>query len=230
VAQNFFFMRKPPGLRLRFELSPEASAEFADVLYEQADSWRADGLIEAVRPGVYEPESVLFGGPESMRYVHALFTVDSLFWLNYHALATPDEPAEPTLVSLPMLRFLLDGLDVTGWEDLGVWNQVRTATGRQLPPAADLTGFADVAGGIRRLWYEQNSYMEQLDPARQALLAEHGELLRHGAQRWSSDYFASRSATIGPRAAAAYYVVFFWNRAGLSAIEQAIVAESLSVR
>lgn len=230
VAQNFFFMRKPPGLRLRFEVNPDVGDEFADLLYEQADSWRADGLIEAVRPGVYEPETVLFGGPESMHYVHALFTVDSLFWLTYHSIATPDQPAEPTLVSLPLLRFLLDGLDITGWEDLGVWDQVRTATGRQLPAEADLTGFADVFGGIRRLWYEQSLLMEQLDPVRQALLIEHGELLRHGAQRWSNGYFASRSATLGPRAAAAYYVVFFWNRAGLSAIEQAMVAESLSVR
>ncbi len=42
--------------------------------------------------------------------------------------------------------------------------------------------------------------------------------------------FCQRGASLGPRAAATFYVIFHWNRAGLYPTEQALLAESLSER
>ena len=128
ATTNFFFMRKPPGLRIRFETAPGRRRELADELSARLESlWP---LVERIQPGVYEPEELLFGGAASMAFVHWLFTVDSCAWLAFHRLADPT----PTWVfSLLLLRCLFDGLGIVGWEDLEVWSRIHRQAGRTLP-------------------------------------------------------------------------------------------------
>ncbi|GHF16531.1 hypothetical protein GCM10017786_58030 [Amycolatopsis deserti] len=50
---------------------------------------------------------------------------------------------------------------------------------------------------------------------------------RHTEQaRWWNRYFTADGARVGPRRAAAYYVVFHWNRARLAFGRQVLLAES----
>lgn len=235
AARNFFYMHKPPGMRLRFELADRSPAggdgDLPDAVDRQVARWRREQLIDQVEPGVYEPESQLFGGESSMRYVHGLFTVDSLAWLDYRGGGGPAGDDLAWLVSLAMLRDLFDELDIVDWEDLGVWDRLRSHAGRRLArPATELPGYPEVAGAIRATWRRPGQLVDRLPPAVRAIVADHREAMRPAVRRWRAGYFATRAASIGPRAAAACYVVFHWNRAALPAVRQALLAESLSER
>jgi thiopeptide-type bacteriocin biosynthesis protein len=234
AVDDFFFMNKSPGMRLRFRTAAAGSApEVADVLHAEVARWREEGLIDHAEPGVYEPESQLFGGPRSMSFVHALFTVDSLIWLDYHAFrAIEGEAASPAwLVSLAMLRTVFAGLDIAGWEDVGVWGHIREVAGRRLGgDRASLPMYAEVAGEIRDVWSRRDQILDGLHPTVKELVARYDSALSVGAAHWRSGYFCQPTATLGPRAAAAFYVIFHWNRAALSDTEQALLAESLSNR
>jgi thiopeptide-type bacteriocin biosynthesis protein len=231
---NFFFMNKPPGIRLRFQAGAgQCSEDLADVLHGEVTRWREEGLIDYVEPGVYEPESQLFGGPRSMSFVHALFTVDSLIWLDYHASrAVEGEAISPAwLASLAVLRTVFAGLDITGWEDISVWGHIREMAGRRLgADKVSLPMYGEVAGQILDVWSRRDGIMDELHPAVKAIVAGHENALITGAAQWRSGYFCQRGASLGPRAAAALYVIFHWNRAALSRTEQALLAESLSER
>jgi thiopeptide-type bacteriocin biosynthesis protein len=222
AVRNAFFMHKPPGLRLRFEVSdPDRATEVRR---------RLAGLAGGTGPAVYEPEAHLFGGPVSMRSVHRLFTVDSLAWLDYHAIG--GRAAGPSwALSLTMLRALLDGLAVVGWEDIGVWDEVRSRTGRRLTgPALTHGDYARVAAEIRAGWADPERLAGQLAPEVRAISAAHRTATLAAASDWRRDYFTTPAAYLGPRAAAAYFVVFHWNRAGLTGIRQALLTEALADR
>lgn len=230
TVANCFFMHKPPGLRVRFETTESALEQD---IYERVALWVEEGLIERVVPAVYEPEAHLFGGPVSMRSVHRLFTIDALAWLDFHTLAgaTGEQPGPAWALSLVMLRALFDGLEIVGWEDLDVWDRVRSQTGRRLgEQALAHDGLGAVASTMRAAWADHRWLLTQL-PLRTREIAEaYRSAIVPEAARWRSDYFATRQAYIGPREAAAYFAVFHWNRAGLPSVRQALVAESLAAR
>src|SRR5205823_2816722 len=111
---------------------------------------------------------------------------------------------------------LFDALGVAGWEDRDVWDRVRWQTWRRLSGQALAAGaFPPVAGAVRQAWARPSRVLDQLRPALRQLLAEHAEAVRDEVPRWRSGYFDTRDAYVGAREAAAYYVVFHWNRAGL---------------
>ena len=234
AVDNFFFMNKPPGMRLRFQTAAGRSSEdLADVLHGEVTHWREEGLIDCLEHGVYEPESQLFGGPRSMSFVHALFTVDSLIWLDYHACrAVESDAISPAwLVSLAVLQTVFAGLDITGWEDTGVWDRIRKMAGRRFDGAqVSLPMYAGVAREIRDIWSRRNQIGDLLHAAVKPIVASHDSVLLTGATQWRSGYFSQPRASLGPRAAAAFYVIFHWNRAALCLTEQALLVESLSER
>lgn len=225
-ASNFFFMQKAPGLRVRFEAAAAAAPGLAGLLRARADRWRAAGLVAEVVPAVYEPEQHLFGGPVSMRYVHRLFTVDSLAWLDFHAGAAGGTPA--WAFSLHVLRALLDGLAVTGWEDLDVWDRVRRQALRTLPERVTRAdGFAAAADGVRAAWAASGGAAA---PAAAGLVERTRAEVAAVTAGWQAGYFASPDAYVGPREAAAFATVFHWNRGGLPMLRQGLITEALADR
>ncbi|GGM33213.1 hypothetical protein GCM10012275_00850 [Longimycelium tulufanense] len=228
LATNFFFMHKPPGLRVRFQAAPDRYEETRRRILGWSEELRGHSGVATVLPAVYEPEANLFGGPASMRHVHDLFTVDSLAWLAVHGRDGP-EPASTWAVSLLMLRAVFEGLGVEGCEHWDVWDRVRTETGRRLSTQArTAAGVDDAAPRLRRLWDAPDVLLGLLPGWAQRVVERHrGEALSvaHG---WRSEYFQTRQACVGPRRAAAFYVVFHWNRAGLPAARQVLLAETLA--
>jgi thiopeptide-type bacteriocin biosynthesis protein len=74
----FFFMRKPPDLRLRFLTTSDAlPAELGVVL----DDLARDGAIERWFPSIYEPEIDRFGGQMGWGAVREWFDGDTTRWL-----------------------------------------------------------------------------------------------------------------------------------------------------
>lgn len=236
LVEDFFFMHKAPGLRLRFVPAFDRAEQVRAEIRRRTQEWQETGLILGAQPGVYEPEAHLFGGRESMRHVHRLFTVDSMTWLDHHARPTPS-PA--WALSLLMLRALFDGLHVSGWEDRDVWARV-AAAGRRLPtgaqrpdqqPAQRSAQRPDRGSATARLrgwWERQDELAAMLPPDVQRLADRHTEAVEPLLHAWWTQYFCGGHAELGPRQALAYYVVFHWNRAGLGFGRQVLITESLA--
>ena len=230
TVSNFFFMHKPPGLRIRFELSGWNKTEVEREVSTRIDSWISKGLITAANPGVYEPEAHLFGGPASMTSVHRLFTADSLAWLGYHRLVAANTTPGPNWVfSLALLSSLFAALQIVDWEDRDVWNRVRGQAGRRfIEGHLGVEGFAEVADGIRRMWHDKDALYAQLSSSAVALVRTYAAYAVAEGERWNAEYFATPLAYIGPREAAAYYVVYHWNRGALPSVRQALLTECLA--
>lgn len=242
-ARNFFFMHKEPGIRVRFQAVETGTRQTHGKRGQTAATalrtalQRRLGECEGLRRRpvctVYEPEHYLFGGPASMTYVHDLFTLDSLAWLDHH-INHPREtgPSVGWRFSLLMLREVFAGLGIVGWEHRGVWDFVARQTGRRLHGAtADIAPQARqrAAAGIVAYWYAPlEDALRAFPQERAATLRRHGEAVRRAATRWREGYFEAGEATIGPRAAAGYYTVFHWNRGLLSLARQSLLAGALS--
>ncbi|QDY75569.1 thiopeptide-type bacteriocin biosynthesis protein [Streptomyces qinzhouensis] len=223
-ACEFFFMHKPPGLRIRFQAGrlgdvPGLRAELLDRTAEFGD----------VVATVYEPEAYLFGGHAAMPYVHRLFTADALAWLDCHRQGATRQPLATWRISLLLLRELLDGLRVVGWEHRGVWDVVRSETGRALEPSPGDRGRLRAEQGIRDWWGRpRENALAALPEEWRPRIAAHGEAVRRAAEAWRTGYFEAGQAVRGPRRAAAYAVIFHWNRAALPATRQCLLTEALA--
>lgn len=225
-ATNFFYMFKPPGMRVRFEV-PDPYGRPA--VRRLATQWRADGLVEEIAPGVYEPEYPLFGGPASMPHVHRLFTTDSLAWLDLHGLAG-QAPGSVSVVnfSLAVLRGLFDRVGIVGWEHRDVWDRIHRVGGRRLGASAvRAPAFARTARSIRQWWAREADLIGALSPAERAVVGNYHASAAPDLDRWRTEYFDTERAQLGPREAMAYFVVFHWNRGGVSPTQQAVVVEAL---
>jgi thiopeptide-type bacteriocin biosynthesis protein len=85
ILRCFFFVRKDPGLRLRFSLRASHEDEVNEIescLY----NLKHRQYIRQWYPSVYEPETFKFGGPEAMEVVHAHFFTDSIAWWRWEKL------------------------------------------------------------------------------------------------------------------------------------------------
>jgi luciferase family oxidoreductase group 1 len=224
-STNCFFMRKPPGLRLRVETRPSERDALERELYERLEGMPE--VIDRLEPGIYEPEEPLFGGPASMPFVHDIFTVDSAAWLALNALRTRDSA---WVFSLAMQRQLLAGLEVVGWEDIDVWTRIGRQAGRTLPDQLSTDRVHAAAERIRGLWSESDRLTSALSSGAAEVIEHYGPRLCAAAGRWRTGYFGTRGAAIGPREGAALVTIFHWNRGGVSPVTQGLIATALADR
>lgn len=89
----FFFMRKPPDVRLRFLVSnPEVVVR---TLSQHMELLQAQGWIREFFFSEYEPEIDRFGGTITMQYVHHYFDQDTSLWLTYDRLSQQRSALSP---------------------------------------------------------------------------------------------------------------------------------------
>jgi len=139
----FFFMRKPPDIRLRFrvptshDIRPELDGAIARLQREDR--------VATFFYSSYEPETERFGGPAGMRSVHAYFDLDTRAWLRLDALErqerrrlAPDQLL-PALVHDLFLRGAngRDRLLAASWRSLA--SQIATPTAPSRPAMAPAT-------------------------------------------------------------------------------------------
>ena len=104
---RFFFMRKPPDLRLRFFGEESLGAEIAALLKQLQDR----GAVERHYPGEYEPETARFGGPKAMDAIHAWFDADTTAWMRLDALdASPKADADRALLAIAITNDVVSSL------------------------------------------------------------------------------------------------------------------------
>jgi thiopeptide-type bacteriocin biosynthesis protein len=199
--ERFFFVRKPPGLRLRF-----GGHALAETLEPELATWLAAterrNDIRSFRFGRYEPECHRFGGPAGTAIAHDLFDVDAGLALRFES---DDAGASRPLLSMAVCQDLFRHTLDDGAEVWDVWKRLeeivrRAANDRSEPDPEIVAGIrAMLAGTVA-------------DPA--GIL----DAARDSHRRVAAALIATGNAgrlSRAPRAWLTAASTFHWNRWGL---------------
>jgi thiopeptide-type bacteriocin biosynthesis domain len=208
----WWYLRKPPSWRLRLHTpGPPASTLLGDTL----DTLVARRLITGWRPGRYEPETVAFGGDDAMTIAHRLFHADSRAILTH----LPHLASRRRELSLLLCTALLRAARQDWHEQGDIWH--RASRLRPLPADVPLSLVRSMTGAVHRLLSTDTT-------------AHNGPL--HDLRSWVDDFTraghdladtAQRGALHrGLRDVLAHHIVFHWNRIGIPARTQAILAHA----
>jgi thiopeptide-type bacteriocin biosynthesis protein len=217
AAAGWWFLRKHPCWRLRLVGADTVAVD--RVLDELADT----GVIERWWPTVYEPETAAFGGPGGMDTVHDLFCADSAGVLDYLRQEAPGLGRRELSILLLSGMMRAAGLDTFEYGD--VFDRV--ARLRPAPTGADAVRTGRLADNLRVLLSIPDLADSELftpgGPAAHAApwlaaVRAAGEQLGHDAGSGRLDR--------GLRAIFSHVVIFHWNRFGLSATSQGILAHA----
>jgi thiopeptide-type bacteriocin biosynthesis protein len=225
LISSWWFIRKHPCWRLR--LRPGANvrdmSEMKAGVSAALDQVTADGLIERWRPGIYEPETAAFGGQAGIDAAHDLFHADSRAILNLpgHGSTTIGRRE----LSILLCGVLLRAAGLEWYEQGDVWHLV--AQERPLPGHVTADGLDSMADDVTRLIRADTT-------AGGPLLGAGGSLAF--AADWAAAFrragaalgAATRAGTLdrGIRHVLAYHVIFHWNRLGLPALTQGVLARA----
>lgn len=216
VTGGWWFLRKHPHWRLRIHTAEKIAVN------ELLDTLTADGTISSWRPGLYEPETVAFGGPPGMSIGHDLFCADS------HGVLTYVRQQQPGLgrreISLLLIAGLLHAAELDAFERGDIFANVA----RHRPPADEgdprLAGLANRVRGLLSVPITLDHPLFADDGAcahAMPWLAAHisaGQQLRAAA----ADNLLDR----GLREIITHLVIFHWNRLNLSATAQGALARA----
>jgi len=205
---SWWFVRKGPQWRVRLE-SPAGS-----LTCRLAEALTGNGGAVAVTEGTYEPETTRFGGPEAMDAAHRLFAADSRRLLDHLAGNSPRLLREiPVILAVRLLRAARQD-----WYEQGdCWEQMAAHRydGHGPAPEPDagtvsaimalLSAGGDAPGSPLDDRPEWASAFEDAG-RRIAALAGRGALAR------------------GQRAVLAQHLLFLFNRHGVSASDQQLLA------
>jgi thiopeptide-type bacteriocin biosynthesis protein len=138
-CRSFFFQRKAPGLRIRFELGPGTLNPIGEVRYE-LERARRIGAIQHYAEAVYEPELRMFGGARAMDAVHDYFDADTALFLQWLSLAR-SSMVYPVLERTSWLGLVADDLVVSCLGEQGeCWDVYASLLERH--PGVDADGSA----------------------------------------------------------------------------------------
>jgi thiopeptide-type bacteriocin biosynthesis protein len=213
---RFYFMQKPPGVRLRLESRhPERTR---DVVERWLRSRRSIRTLTALP---YEPESYQFGGQAGMEIAHTHFHDDSLA-----ALRMLDGAARGTLsagLDGPAALCALDLVRRVGddpWERWDLWRGLEL-TGRLFD--APSTTVAACARTVEPWLLHPHQCLQALQSWERRVLrkAMDGNARTIRALRAAA---ARGSLLFAPRQIVPFWIIFDWNRWGLSSRAQAVIA------
>jgi thiopeptide-type bacteriocin biosynthesis protein len=217
-ASNWWFMRKPPGCRIR--LHEADSSRVQQVLEGLTD----EGAIAGWKPAIYEPETTAFGGPAGMDAAHTLFCDDTRGFLGY--LTGDAQHIERRDVSLLLISTMLTAAGLDWFERGDVFARIAALRPGAAPDDVaqrELTRqlgllLADTASGTADAFTANGpagfaaSWRDGFDAAgrRFAEASNQGKLHR------------------GLRTILAQLVIFHWNRLGFKAAAQRLVAHAMT--
>jgi thiopeptide-type bacteriocin biosynthesis protein len=240
VVAQWWFIRKAPCWRVRCRPGPAAGLDAAGLAEVRAtlaailDGLVAAGQIERWWRTVYEPEACAFGGQLGMDVAHTLFHADSIGVLDYlgQAERRVEKGGQPERIigrrelSILLCTALLQGARQDWHEQGDVWHRV--AQMRPLAAAmAPVDRLRDMTPSLHRLM--------NVDVApRGAILGPGGPL--SFALSWVTAFrtageslrSAAHNGTLrrGLRDILAHHIIFHWNRFGLPARTQAVLARA----
>lgn len=216
LIHRWFFIRKAPSWRLRYEPADSSAQPYLARTLHRAT---AAGRLTGWRTGIYEPETVAFGGAAGMRIAHELFHHDSRRILDRLARPTADLGRRELGVLLGSVLMRAAGLD---WYEQGdVWTRVA----RHRPAEPEHTPSPALTTAVRKLM------TVDVGPS-SGLLSEGGPLVGiapwiaafERAGRQLADLASRGTLERGLRAVLTHHVIFHWNRLGLPYADQHTLA------
>ena len=223
----WWYIRKTPHWRLRLHAEPPHRDNLRHIVTDVLDELTSQRLVVTWTAGIYEPETWIFGGPESMEVTHRFFHADSAHALTYlkgtavHASVRPI-PLGVRELSLLVCTALLRAAGQDWHEQGDVWQRVA-----QMRPL-ETSGPTD---GLRR----KVQRLLALDTTRGALTVD-GHDAPDAMQPWLSaaneaghalrELARTGTLTRGLRDVLAHHVIFHWNRLGITTAAQAILAHT----
>jgi thiopeptide-type bacteriocin biosynthesis protein len=190
-------------------------------------------VIKGVWSSCYEPERYAFGGGRGMAIAHRLFHADSTSFLNdllSHLRQGEHPDTGPGIIERRELSILVCTAMLRGaeqdWHEQGdVWDRV--AQMRLLPAGKPIDRFGQMADSLHTLLPADTSH-------RGALMRDGGPLgfAASCARAFTEAGRALRAAADtgdldrGLRDVLAHHVIFAWNRHGLAARRQAVLARA----
>jgi thiopeptide-type bacteriocin biosynthesis protein len=219
---GWWFIRKHPCWRVRLRLGPAGRGLHA-AMGTALDELTNGGVILRWWPGIYEAEEAAFGGPAGMMIAHDLFTADS------QAIMGLVEGTRISLgrreLSIVMCTALLRGAGLEWYEQGDAWHRV--ARERPLPADAPAAKITEMAATIRTLLVSDTSADSELfqPGGPMATNTNWAAAFRQAGQQLGAQ---ARCGGLqrGLREVLSYHVIFHWNRLGLPARQQAILAWS----
>jgi protein-L-isoaspartate(D-aspartate) O-methyltransferase len=224
VIVRWFFVRKSPYWRLRYQPFNDYARHCIDQIM---NALATDGEITSWTPGIYEPETLAFGGPIAMETAHELFCADSRYILDHLARSAAASMDRPSLgqreLGVLLGSVLMRGAGQDWYEQGDIWARVashRRSDARPLPAAR----LASLKTAVRRLMTVDASPGSQF-------LAD-GPLAFMGSWSEAFDCAGQQLARVarrgslerGLRAVLAHHVIFHWNRLGLPYSGQSILS------
>ncbi|WP_326596569.1 thiopeptide-type bacteriocin biosynthesis protein [Streptomyces sp. NBC_01803] len=229
TLDGWWFLRKAPCWRLRLHPGPTA-ADIEKNIATILDDLVADGLVERWwRPAGYEPETLAFGGPAGMRIAHRLFHADSRGILDYLRQLGRATPHEHTLgrreLSLLMCTALFQGAGQDWYERGDIWHRVTRM--RPLPPDTPTDRLHAMSDTLRRLMTADTAPGGALfgPSAPLSSVASWAAAVTDAGHHLADAVVVGRLRR-GLRDILAHHVIFHWNRLGLSARTQSILARA----
>ncbi len=211
VLTSWWFVRKAESWRLRYLPKPGEHEQATTAVEHAIRDLAAEGLIRRWATAIYEPEIHAFGGPTGMDIAHALFHADSHHILQHLRQAHTDHRREHGLV---LATALMRAARLEWYEQGDVWAQVadHRATDRQTPSE---TAAHDVH---RLITARKNSPGSPL-----AAVPEWPLTFRRAGEQLA-ELAHQGCLTRGLRAVLAHHILFAWNRLGIPADVQGVLA------
>ena len=122
--RRFWFVRKPPGVRLRFETADDGASLVARLVPWLAEA-EARNQVRSFRLTTYEAEEHKFGGSVGMELAHGL--LDAHARAAVAVLAEDAAPEHRAVLWRGALGALLDGALADDDERWDVWSQILAA-------------------------------------------------------------------------------------------------------
>ncbi|MGH3621710.1 MAG: thiopeptide-type bacteriocin biosynthesis protein [Sciscionella sp.] len=217
AVSGWWFLRKPPCWRLRLHGADTAAVD------RGLDELTAAGVIARWWPTVYEPETAAFGGPAGMHATHDLFCADTRGVLDYVRHDAPGLGRRE--LSILLLSGLLRAAGIDVFEAGDVFDRV--ARLRPAPGDADTVRMEQLAENVRVLLSIPDLPTSDLfTPGGPVAHAKPWLTAIQTAGRQLGDAAAQGHLDRGVRAILTHVLIFHWNRFGLSAASQGILARA----
>ncbi|MEW1659695.1 MULTISPECIES: thiopeptide-type bacteriocin biosynthesis protein [unclassified Streptomyces] len=218
AATKWWFIRKHPCWRLRIRPHDHG---LQDRIGSGLDELTASGHLHRWWTGIYEPEAAAFGNADSMRIAHELFHVDSRAILDLNLYK--ELPLGRRELSIMLCGTLLRAAALEWYEQGDVWHRV--AQERPLPDDVRPDQLQELANALQHLMLADTTPDGPLlgNDRPLSFAADWAGAFREAGASLGT---AARTGTVdrGLRHILSYHVIFHWNRLGLPARKQSILA------
>lgn len=212
---GWWFIRKHPQwrIRLRTGMGHRAATALAPLL----DDLLAHKLLGSWKHATYEPETAAFGGQTGIQIAHTLFTADTTGILQY--LRRTDAHLGRREISVALVTALLRGAGLEWFEQGDTWHTATTL--RPLPADVQPSDLTKLSQQIKTLITANTEGINTLladTPAWPTAFTTAGHALR------AADLDGDLNR--GIRHVCAHHIIFHWNRLGIPARTQALLAHA----